>query len=112
MLIEKVIRDYLLTKLDVPILTEQPTGRVSEYVVLQVTDRGWENHIESATVEFGCYAETKMEAAELDEALRTAMFDIIELSEISASKFGGGRDDKDDTLKRYRYRSFFNLFYH
>lgn len=111
MIIEIEIRNYLLTKLNVPILTEQPTGRQNEYVVFQVTDRGLQNHIESATVEFYCYAESQQEAAELDAELRQAMLDFIEVPYISASKFGGGRNDKDDTLKRYRYRSYFNLFY-
>lgn len=112
MLIEIEVLNYLETKLNVPVCTEQPTGGVSEYVVFQVIDRGLQNHINSATVEFYSYAESNCAAAELDELVRQAMLDIVELPEISASKLGGGRNDKDDTLKRYRYRSYFNLFFY
>lgn len=111
MIIEKIVLNYLKTELDVPVMVEQPTGQIGEYVVFQVTERGWENHIEAATIEFSSYGESKLDAAEVDEAVRNAMLDIVTLDEISASKFGGGRDDKDDELKRYRYRSYFNLFF-
>lgn len=111
MLIEKFVRDYLLTKLNVPVYMEQPAGRVSEYVVFYVTDRGKENHINMATVEFSSYADSKFDAAELDQDLRDAMEGIVETPEIFASKFGGGNDDKDNELNRYRYRSYFNLYY-
>ena len=111
MIIEKIILDYLTTVLSVPVKVETPTEDLTEYVVFRLYDRGKENHINSATIEFECYSDSKYNAAVLDEELRVAMENIVVLNEISASKFGGGSDDIDSTLKRYRYRSFFNLFY-
>ena len=111
MIIETIVLDYLTHNLSVPAVTEIPSGDFTECVAFHVTDRDKQNHLEMATLEFECFAESKYNAAVLDEELRRVMEEIIELNEISASKFGGGNDDFDTTLKRYRYRSFFNLYY-
>lgn len=111
MLIEKTIRDYLLEKIkNVPIEVQEPTGE-SKYIVFEVIDRGKEDHINAVTVEFYSYGKSKLEAAALDEELRTAMENIVELDSIFSSKLGGGRDDYNEELKKYRYRSYFNIFY-
>lgn len=111
MLIEKTIRDYLLEKIqNIPIEVEEPTNK-TKYIVFRVIDRNKTDLINSVTVEFFSYDKSKFEAAKLDEELRMAMENIVELGSIFSSKIGGGSDDYDEDLKRYRYRSYFNLFY-
>lgn len=111
MLIEKTIRDYLHDKIqNIPIEVEEPTDE-SKYIVFRVIDRGKEDLINAVTVEFFCYGKSKLEAAMLDEELRTAMENIVELDSIFSSKLGGGSDNYDEDLKIYRYRSYFNLSY-
>lgn len=110
MLIEKVIRDYLIEMLPtVKIDTEQPSGNPESYIVFRVIDRSVTNHINSATVEFYCYGKSKIEAAELDETLRNVLPEIIHYTDLFSCRNGGGNDDKDDSLKRYRYRSYYNM---
>ena len=111
MIIEKIIRDYLMENLTAPIVTETPTADLAEYVTFRVYDRAKQDQIEMATVEFECYSDSKYNAATLDEDLRTAMENIVSLNDIMGARFGGGSDEIDSTLKRYRYRSFFNLYY-
>lgn len=111
MIIEKIVLDYLTETLSAPVVIETPTADLTEYVIFRLYDSGKENHINSATIEFECYSDSKYNAATLDEKLREAMENIVVLNEISASKFGGGSDENDSELNRYRYRSFFNLFY-
>ena len=111
MLIEQTIRNYLIGKIpNVPIEVEVPKSG-DKFVVLRVIDRGRINYIDAVTVEFMSYGKSKLEAAELDELVRTAMFDIVELGSIFSSKIGGGNDNYDEELKKYRYRAYFNLTY-
>ena len=109
MLIEKTIRDYLIEKIpNVPIEVEVPKN-TSKFVVFRVIDRGKVNLINAVTVEFFSYGSSKVEAAELDDLVRTAMEEIVELDSIFSSKIGGGNDDYDEELKKDRYRAYFNL---
>lgn len=111
MLIEKTIRDYLLGKIEnIPIMVEEPENE-TKYIIFRVIERGKIDLINAVTVEFYCYGKSKFEAAELDDELRTAMENIVELNCIFSSKLGGGNDSYDTDLKKYRYRSYFNLTY-
>lgn len=111
MLIEITIRNYLLEKIpNVPIEVTEPTDE-DKYIVFRIVDRGKQDLINGATVEFYSYGPSKLEAAMLDEELRTAMEEIVELDSIFSSKLGGGNDDYNDVLDKYRYRSYFNLTY-
>lgn len=111
MLIETTIRNYLIEKIpNVPIEVEVPDNE-SEFVVFRIIDRGKKDLIEAVTVEFFSYGESKLEAAELDEQVRTAMEEIVELPSIFSSRIGGGSDDYDEDLKKDRYRAYFNLTY-
>lgn len=111
MLIEKTIRDYLLEKIaNVPIEVEEPTDK-DKYVVFRVVERGKDDLINEVTVEFFSYGKSKLEAAMLDEEVRTAMENMAELDSIFSSKLGGGNDSYNTDLKKYRYRSYFNIYY-
>lgn len=111
MLIETTIRNYLIEKIpNVPIEVEVPENE-SKFVVFRVIDRGKTDLINAVTVEFYSYGESKFEAAELDDLLRTAMEEIVELNSIFSSRIGGGNDDYDEELKKNRYRTYFNLTY-
>lgn len=111
MLIEKTVRDYLLNKIpNVPIDVKEPTGE-SKYITFRVIDRGKLDLINAVTIEFYCYGKSLFEAAALDEELRSAMEEIVELDSIFSSKIGGGNNDYNTDLDKNRYRSYFNLTY-
>ena len=48
---------------------------------------------------------------ELDANVRRLMNAFAEEYDISSSKLSGGNDANDTTLKRYRYRVFYNVTY-
>lgn len=110
MLIEPIVLSYLQAQ-DIPAFCEIPPGPPEEFVVMRKYDSGKSNHIEAVTLEFQSYAPSKYEAALLDEKVRTAMDNIIQLNTFSASKYGGGNDAPDNSTKAYRYKSYYNLFY-
>lgn len=111
MIIETIIRDYLLEKIpNVPIEIKVPEN-ATKVVVFRVIDRGKENQINAVTVEFYSYGKSLLEAIELDGLVRAAMENIVELPSIFSSRIGGGGEDYDEELKRDRYRAYFNLTY-
>lgn len=110
-MIEQTVKEYLDTVLeDVKVFLEIPKQMPDKFIVFQLINRGIENRINEATLEFRSYAPTKYEAALLDEKLRDAMESMHEGTDISC-RLGGGNDDPDTTLKKYRYRCYYNLYY-
>lgn len=110
-MIEQTVKEYLDTVLeDVKVFLEIPKQMPDKFILFQLIDRGIENRINEVTLEFRSYAPTKYEAALLDEKLRDAMESMHEGTDISCH-LGGGNDDPDTTLKKYRYRSYYNLYY-
>ncbi len=111
-MIEVTVKEYLDTVFGeegIPVLMETPKDLPDKFIILELIDRGKENHINEATIEFRCYAESKYEAAVLDERLREALEAFNEGSDITCH-LGGGNDSTDTILKKYRYRCYFNFF--
>lgn len=109
-MIETTVKTYLDTALEgIPVYLETPNDTSGKFIVFQLIERGKEDLINEATLEFRSYADSKYDAAALDEALREAM-DTLNESDIT-TKLGGGNDDPDTTLKKYRYRCYYNLYY-
>lgn len=114
-MIETIVKDYLdnyfsSLGLAVPVYLETPKTLPDKFIIFQRVDIGRENHIDEYTLEFRSYAESKYEAASLDETLREAMDDMHNTTDITCH-LGGGNDDQDTTLKKYRYRCYYNLYH-
>lgn len=111
-MIEKTVLDYLKTKLNMTnVYLETPKTLPDEFIVFTLVDRDRLNLIDTVTVEFFSYSTSKLNACRLDQNVRNAMYDITDLADVSASKLGGANDSYDTTLKRYRYRCYFNVTY-
>lgn len=111
-MIEKTIRDYLRTKLSTNnVFFETPKTFDGECLVVQIVDRSFENLIDSVTAVIYAYADRKQDSAALDEKVRKAMRDFDTEWDISSCKLSGGNDAPDTTLKKYRYRSYYNITY-
>lgn len=111
-MIETKILDYLQRTLNTTyVYLETPRTSHASYVVFQIVDRTRTNMIDAVTVRIWSYGSTKEEAATLDEKVRQAMYEITDVNDISASTLGGGADDYDTSLKKYRYSSYFNITY-
>lgn len=111
-MIEKTVITYLKTKLDVPVyMGEKPINKASEYVVLQLIDSGRTNMIDAVTFNCESYSTSLLKAAELNAKVKEAMLDLISVSSVSASKYGGGGQNIETQTKSYCYESVFNIFY-
>lgn len=109
-MIEVRVKTYLETALEgVSVWLETPKDISGKFVVIQLVDRDEKNLIDGATIEIRSYADSKYDAAVLDESVRDAMRTLNE-SDITAH-LGGGNDATDTSLKKYRYRCYYNLYY-
>ena len=111
-MIETKILRYLQDTLNTThVYLETPKNSHATYVVFQIVDRSRVNMIDAVTLRLWSYGKTKEEAAVLDESVREAMINITDLENISSSTIGGGGDDYDTSLNRYRYSCYFNINY-
>lgn len=111
-MIEKTIRNYLVAKLGTNnVFFETPKTFNGECLVIQIVDRSFENLIDYVTAVIYSYADSKYDSACLDEKVRKAMRDFDAEEDISSCRISGGNDAPDTTLKKYRYRSYYNITY-
>ena len=64
-MIEEKVREYLEDKLDIPVRMEEEPGFPEEYVLIEKTGSGEENHIASATLAIQSYSGSKMHIRDL-----------------------------------------------
>lgn len=111
MLIEPIILEYLKKELNTEnVYLEIPTPIPETFVTIELRDRSKTDHIEAVTLELMSYAPSMYEAASLDERVRDAMDCAITLDQVMSSKCGGGNNSTDTVNKKYRYRSYYNLY--
>lgn len=110
-MIETTVKNYLDSVLEgIPVYLEVPKPMPEKFIVFQMIDGGVDDLINEVTFEFRSFANTKYDAALVDEALRDAMGLMNEGTDITC-KIGGRNDDQDSVLKKYRYRCYYNLYY-
>lgn len=112
-MIEKIVLDYLTSALSVPVYMQEPVNRrpdeANTFVVIEKTGSGKENRISSATIAIQSYAPTLYEAAQLNEQVKEAMEDIIELGEITKAKLNSDYAFIKVSTKQPRYQAVFDL---
>lgn len=110
-MIEKIVLDYLSEKLNKPVYMETPSNPPTSYVLLEKTGSSRENHIDRATFAIQSYDESLYKTALLNDAVKRAMDDIIELDNISKSSLNSDYNYTDTTNKKYRYQAVYDLIY-
>lgn len=111
-MIEKIVLDWLDEAVGNAYM-EIPTPLPSvPFLVIEKTGSGRENHISSATIAVQSYAGSMLAAAQLNEAVKTAMEDIVSLPAVSACRLNSDYNFTDTDLKRYRYQAVFDLVHY
>lgn len=108
MIIEKVVCDYLQTKLDCPVLPEKPKRPFGKMVFVERTG-GRGRFIKESTVAIQSYDDSMLKAAELDEMVKELMFGITEIPDITHIELNATYNFTDTTTKEHRYQSVFDL---
>lgn len=110
-MIETIILKYLTEKMDVPVSMDKTDRDVKRYILVERTGSSRSNFINTATFVFQSYAESRYEAAKLNEELKLNMDNIIELPQISRSALNSDYDYTNTQTKEYRYQAVYNIVY-
>jgi len=108
-MIEIIIKQFLDGHLSVPAFTELPENKPKRYVVFEKTGSGKTNHLPSSTIAFQSYAESKFEAAKLNEEVKEVVENLIVLNEIRGLKLNSDYNFPDTTTKEYRYQAVYDI---
>lgn len=107
--IETIICDYMSRHMSVPVYMEMPVTDSKEFIVLEKTGSGEDEGIKTAVFAVQSYAESLLNAVYLNERVKTAMTDMIELDEICKVKLNSDYNFTDTASKRYRYQAVFDI---
>lgn len=115
-MIEKTILDYLLSKglsVGESIFCEVPKRDIpEEYILIEKTGSSRENRINQAMIAVRSISRTSLfSAMQLNEEVKEAMDEIIELPEIFRCECNSDYNYTNTETKEYRYQAVFNLFY-
>ena len=114
-MIEKVLFDYLNSKLDVPVYLERPANPPEKFVVIERTGGKQEDLINRATIAVQSIARTLYETVGLSDMVIMAMNDAICLPEIGSVYLNSvynftnkNQTDRDE----HRYQSVWEITYY
>lgn len=110
-MVEKIVKDYLQSSLGIPVRLEEEDDLGNEYVLIEKTGSGKENHVESATLAVQSFSTSIYGAATLNERVKAAMEKIIELDDISKCELNSDYNYTDTNRKKYRYQAVFDIVY-
>lgn len=112
-MIEKVVLDYLTTKLTpTPVYVEIPKDTPVKFVLIQKTGSSRSNLLESATIAVQSYDSSLYNASVLNEAVKEAMYELPSVKEVSKCDLNSDYEYTDTVSKRYRYQAVFDIVHY
>lgn len=110
-MIEQIIRDYLLTVLTVPVVTERMQNPPLRYCIIERTSENCANYLRTAAIAIQTYAESMYEAAKLCETVITEMEGLKAVDAVSGVWYETSYNFTDGTSGQYRYQAVFTVAY-
>lgn len=106
-MIEKVMLDYLNSKLDVDVFMERPETPPDSYVVIEKTGSSKSDQIMTSVMAFSSYAKSLYDAASLNEEVKDAVEDFAELIQVGGVHLNSDYNFTNTNAKQYRYQAIF-----
>lgn len=111
-MIEKIILDYLTSKLTIPVYMETPEDVPQEYVLIEKTGSSRRNQIDTAMITFESISSISLyRAATINADVKSAINDIMFLPNISKAELNSDYNFTDTTTKQYRYLAVYDITY-
>lgn len=108
-MIEKLIIENLNERLEVPAFPETPVSPPGSYVLVIKTGSKTKNHIKTSMVAVQSIASTTFKCMELNEAVKSAMADLISLPEIIGLTLNSDYNFPNTATKQNRYQAVFDI---
>lgn len=109
-MIEKTIYEYLNSK-GIKAFLQVPEKPPKSYVLLDKTGGEKTNHVNVSTIALQSFSDTLFNTSTLNEQVKEAMEDIVELPEISGARLTNDYNFTDATTKKYRYQAVYRIYY-
>lgn len=113
-MIETILIDYLNSVLTVEVYAERPENPEDKYVLIEKTGSTRENFITTSTIAIQSISDSlqggsMLDAMDLNEDVKEAMDEIINLDSIVMVSLNSDYNYTDDTTKEYRYQAVYNI---
>lgn len=110
-MIENIILDYLKSKMDIPVYMEYPQKPDKTMVIVEKTGSGLDDHLHSAVIAVQSYAPTLFKTAELNETIKNAMLNSIDIDKICKCDLNSDYNYPDVKRNLHRYQAVFDVTY-
>lgn len=107
-MIELTVYNYLKSVLTCPVCVERRED-IERYAYIEKTATNGKNRLYGCTIAVQSYGESFQEALELNEEVKQAMENIVELDEIAGCKLVTDYKFDDLTRKKHRYQALFDI---
>lgn len=111
-MIEQIVLEYMESALDVDCYLMRPENVGDSYVMIEKTRGSETNHIKMSTFAFQSYGKTLLEAAELNEQVKQAAYDLIASPEIISSRYNTDYNFTNTADKKPRYQTTFDIYHY
>lgn len=108
-MIEITVRNFLADRIECPVHMEFPPDPPERFIVLRKADSSREDLLDSAMFVADSYAESFLEAAKLNEQVKTVLDALTEIDSVSSSTRGGDYQAFDTKNNRHRYQAVYNI---
>lgn len=111
-MIEEKILSYLRCMLDVEAGMQRPDKETEKYIIIEKTGSSTQNFITTASIVIKSYADSKYDAAQLNEKIKDVMLhQLVEADDISSVKLVSDYPYPDTAIKKERYQALFKIVY-
>ncbi len=108
-MIEEIIRDFLESKLNVPVVLEHFENEPDSFVIFEKTGSSERNKLGGSMLIIQSYGKSLYEASKLNEELKKAMKKLNTLNDIVSVKLNSDYNYTDTTTKKYRYQAVYDI---
>ena len=106
-MIEERLIEELNKVLTYPVYPKVPAEMPTRFYVLQKTGSSRNNLIDSSTFAIQSYGDSLLESAQMNEALKQAMYSLVSCEDISSVDLNSDYNFTDTAEKRPRYQAVF-----
>lgn len=108
-MIEAILIEYLNEEMSVPAYAQRPEDEDDQYVIVEKTGSTTVNKLTTATIAIQSYAGRLLDAATLNEEVKTVMDGFAALPEISAAKLMTDYNFTSTASKQPRYQAVYQI---
>lgn len=108
-MIEVILRNYLLEVLDEEVYFSYPENAPSDFVLIDKIGSGERDHLPSSTFAFQSYSDSKYGAIVLNDKVKLAVKNSVQLTEVSGVQLNSDYNFPDLARKKQRYQAVYDI---